>query len=245
MTEPVEEDGIEVFSFRIGDVFPVENPVARFVTGIAMIANDWGRLFRLSSEVRDDEFGSGTRMLLYRLQLSLHVEAVKFLRDARRQYPREIDRFLETLTEEGRELHQILVDENSLTRMRATPVRNQSFHYPRVLRDRYERGSEEMARLLSEAAHLDGVVEIVDNSDGMGEYRFADEVIVQSLPATDGGQTDEEAVDLFKDRVLVLRRFAHLAISQYLAGAKRPDEFSHPQTFEIDLQAPVDVVDEV
>ena len=42
-------------------VFPSSDPVARYVTGVAMIANDWGRLFRLQEAVGDQE--AGVRLL--------------------------------------------------------------------------------------------------------------------------------------------------------------------------------------
>lgn len=207
-------------SFRIGDVFPESDPVARFVAGIAMMANDWGRLFRLLAELRDDELGTGTRLLLYRLQLSFHVEAVKFLRDSERQYPEEIARFLESLPDEASELHRKLTDESSLTSLGAGPVRNQSFHYPRVHRVRYGRGNEEMAQLLSEAADLEGKVEVsADNAD-LVEYGFADEIIVQLLPSNDEGRTDEDAVTAYRERALDLRRFAQLAVTHYLDGGR-------------------------
>jgi hypothetical protein len=33
-----------VIRFKIGDAFPASDPVARFITGLAMISNDWLRL---------------------------------------------------------------------------------------------------------------------------------------------------------------------------------------------------------
>ena len=102
----VDNDDLVELTFRIGDVFPSSDPVARYVTGVAMIANDWGRLFRLQEAVGDQE--AGVRLLLYRLQLSFHMEAVKFLRQSRQQYPREIERFLENLSEEAIEIHREL-----------------------------------------------------------------------------------------------------------------------------------------
>jgi hypothetical protein len=32
-----------IIRFKIGDAFPASDPVARFLTGLAMISNDWLR----------------------------------------------------------------------------------------------------------------------------------------------------------------------------------------------------------
>ncbi len=214
-------DELMEFTFRIGDVFPATDPVARFLTGVAMIANDWGRLFRLQEAVHEED--AGVRLLLYRLQLSFHSEAVKFMRETRRQYPNEIDRFVDHLPAEAVALHRELVSEQSLRMLRAESVRNQSFHYPKVHKVRFDRGHEEMAALLGAAEDLEASVQASPNEPDFLEYSFADEVIVQLLPSDENGKTDEEAVAAFRDRALALRRFAELAISEYVDGRPSDD----------------------
>lgn len=219
--DPGTNDELMELTFRIGDVFPATDPVARFLTGVAMIANDWGRLFRLQEAVGGREIG--TRLLLYRLQLSFHSEAVKFMRDTRRQYPDEINRFVEHLPAEAVALHEELVSEQSVRLLRAETVRDQSFHYPRVHRVRFDRGHEEMAKLLGAAEDLDASVEASPNEPDFLEYGFADEVIVQLLPSDEDDKTDPEAVAAFRDRALAFRRFAELAISEYVDGRPSDD----------------------
>lgn len=214
-------DELMELTFRIGDVFPATDPVARFLTGVAMIANDWGRLFRLQEAVHEED--AGVRLLLYRLQLSFHSEAVKFMRDTRRQYPNEIDRFIDQLPAEAVALHQELVSEQSVRMLRAESVRNQSFHYPRVRKVRFDRGHEEMATLLSAAEDLEASVQASPNEPDFLEYSFADEVIVQLLPSDENDKTDPEAVAAFRDRALALRRFAEIAISEYVDGRPSDD----------------------
>lgn len=200
-------------------MFPASDPVARFLTGVAMIANDWGRLFRLQEAVDD----AGVRLLLYRMQLSLHMEAVKFLRQAKQQFPNEIGAFIENLPEEARDLHHEIVCAQSVAQLRAGSVRDQSFHYPQLHQVRFDRGIEEMAKLMRAAEDLDGSVEASPNEPDFLEYSFADEVIVQLLPSDSDDKTDPQAVAAFRDRALAFRRFAELAISQYVDGQLNDD----------------------
>lgn len=216
---PDQNDELVEISFRIGDVFPASDPVARFLTGVAMIANDWGRLFRLQEAVDD----AGVRLLLYRMQLSFHIEAVKFLRQAKQQFPNEIGAFIENLPEEARDLHREIVCAQSVAQLRAASVRDQSFHYPQVHRVRFDRGIEEMAKLMRAAEDLNSSVEASPNEPDFLEYEFADEVIVQLLPSDSDDKTDPQAVAAFRDRALAFRRFAELAISQYLDNQSNND----------------------
>lgn len=213
-----EEPADVEFTFRIGDVFPSSDPVARFVTGVAMISNDLGRLFRILEEL--DQVGP--RLMLYRFQLSLHFEAFKFLREAQRQYSEEIGRFLSSLPAEAQEIHATLVDEDHLRRARAEETRNTSFHYPRVLRARFDRGEEEMANLLDAAADHPGEVE-ASSEPGFLEYRFADEVALKMLPMTEENELDENAIVAFRERALAFRRFAELVVNHYVDGKPNDD----------------------
>lgn len=222
-TDP-EQGGPEVHDtelvFRIGDVFPASDPVARYVTGVAMISNDWGRLFQLQDELGDRH--PGPRLLLYRFQLALHFEAVKFIQGSQRQYPDEIGRFLAGLPTEAQEIHGTLVDQGHLDRARVEDTRNTSFHYPRVLRARFDRGDEEMAGLLEAAEDLEGAVEASAEPRFL-EYSFADEVALQMLPMTDDEELDQEAIAAFRERALAFRRFAELVINRYVDGQPNDD----------------------
>ncbi|MBK8295140.1 MAG: hypothetical protein IPK93_10345 [Solirubrobacterales bacterium] len=198
-----------------------------------MIANDWGRLFRLQEAVDD----AGVRLLLYRMQLSFHMEAVKFLRQAKQQFPKEIGAFIESLPEEARDLHQEIVCAQSVAQLRAGGVRDQSFHYPQIHRVRFDRGIEEMGKLMRAAEDLNGSVEASPNEPDFLEYDFADEIIVQLLPSDSDDKTDPEAVAAFRDRALAFRRFAELAISHHVEGQQNvglsPSE-------EVELEGPED-----
>lgn len=206
--------------FRIGDVFPSSDPVARYVTGVAMISNDWGRLFQLQDEL--GERHPGPRLLLYRFQLALHFEAVKFIQRSQHEYPDEIGRFLASLPAEAQEIHGTLVDEGHLGRARVEDTRNTSFHYPRILRARFDRGEEEMARLLEAAKDLEGEVEASAEPRFL-KYSYADEVALQMLPMTDDAELDQEAIAAFRDRAMAVRRFAELVVNSYVDGQPNDD----------------------
>ncbi|MEI2711390.1 MAG: hypothetical protein V9E96_20630 [Chitinophagaceae bacterium] len=138
------------------------------------------------------------------------------------QYPDEIGRFLAGLPAEAQETHGTLVDEGHLGRARVEDTRNTSFHYPRVLRARFDRGEEEMAGLLEAARDLEGKVE-ASSEPRFLEYGFADEVALQMLPMTDDEKLDQEAIAAFRERALAFRRFAELVINSYVDGQPNDD----------------------
>jgi hypothetical protein len=53
-------------TFRIGDAFPVDDPVARFVGVLAVIYNDWRRTMESMVESVDQPDGMGVRLLRFR-----------------------------------------------------------------------------------------------------------------------------------------------------------------------------------
>lgn len=209
-------------TFKIGDVFSATDPVARYLTGVAMIANDWGRLFRMMEELSDRD--PGARLLLYRLQLSFHLEATEFVRVSLGRFRHEIERFLQTLPAEARSIHAELVDEDGLARTRATEVRNLAFHYPLLHREGFNAGEEDMANLLVAAQDLEGSIEASPAPDFL-EYAFADEVTLQQLPQNENHELDQDAIVAFRTRALSFMRFAELAIQQYV-DAQLTDETS-------------------
>ena len=78
-----------VIRFKIGDAFPASDPVARFITGLAMISNDWLRsvedMFKLEGDTPEE---IGRRASLFRRQVALVHEAATFITDARRMFRR-------------------------------------------------------------------------------------------------------------------------------------------------------------
>src|SRR4051794_34070636 len=89
--------------FKIGDAFPAEDPVARFITVLAMMSNDWLRSAEEMLGIADGSIDEGgRRVMLFRQQASLHHEAATFIVDARRRFP-AIAEFVDGLPEVARE----------------------------------------------------------------------------------------------------------------------------------------------
>src|SRR3712207_5178630 len=94
---------MSVASFKIGDAFPAGDPVARFITGLAMISNEWLRsitdLFSLEGDTPEE---MGRRISLFRRQAALIHEAATFISDALRRFP-EVSRFVDGLDAKARD----------------------------------------------------------------------------------------------------------------------------------------------
>ena len=85
-------------TFKIGEAFPASDPVARFITVLGMMSNDWLRSIAEMLALDDaDQDSEGGRLSLFRQQASLHHEAATFIRDARRRFS-EIDDFIASLS---------------------------------------------------------------------------------------------------------------------------------------------------
>jgi hypothetical protein len=85
--------------FRIGDAFPADEPVARYVVVLAAIYNDWRRTAEAMNGAGSGAEGMGVRLLHFRQIVGYSHEATAFLRGARKRYP-EIDAFVSGLDAE-------------------------------------------------------------------------------------------------------------------------------------------------
>jgi len=86
--------------FRMGDVFPPDDPVARFVVTVAMFANDLFRSTRMFGQLGEDVHEArGRRLMLVRYQASVFYEISLFIADARRVPP--VAEFIDSLPDEA------------------------------------------------------------------------------------------------------------------------------------------------
>jgi len=88
-----------VIRFKIGDAFPASDPVARFITGLAM-TNDWLRSLEEMFKLGDTPEEAGRQMSLLRRQAALVHEAATFITDARRMF-RQVASFIHGPRSEG------------------------------------------------------------------------------------------------------------------------------------------------
>src|SRR4051794_34556137 len=93
--------------FKIGAAFPADEPVARYVTGLAMICNDWLRfmgdfaILAEASRAEGNDEAAARHVAIFRLQAALLHEAARFATTGQRKFP-EIARFVDQLDETAR-----------------------------------------------------------------------------------------------------------------------------------------------
>ena len=204
--------------FRIGDVLDPADPVARFITVLAMIANDVLRLFGIFESIEDYELDAeGRRMLLFRYQASLHHEAADFISQARRRFP-EVSTFIEGLDTDARSACDQLVGGVDPKSPRflgewLEEHRNVTFHYAEMHPEAAAHNAEEIAEALKAARDLVGTITEEDRLGGRVRFGFADDVVVQWLPDVDDLGT--EWIERLRDDVILLGTFVREAIVAY------------------------------
>ena len=153
----------------IAEVFPHDDPVARFVVAMSMARNDVRHAMERTAATNE---GDAPEFTYYaRLALGHFFEALDAL-DQWRRLP-EVKRFIERMPQEGREQLQIARS----TRQRVghaaiKQIRNRTFHYP-APDSPYQTDAE-----LREALRVMGPEEVTVVITGDGFYRlhFADQV---------------------------------------------------------------------
>jgi hypothetical protein len=211
---------VPTWTFKIGEAFPADDPVARFVTVLAMMSNDWHRSVRaMNDSLEDDADGQGTRLLLFRQQVAYHHEATKFLTKTRREYP-EVDRFLDGLDADASGQYDTVIAIDAELETWQANNRNVTFHYPTMVRARYENGAEEIANALGGAATLEGTITAADGADP--RFGFADAVAVNLVDLT-----DRDLIRKLSTTSIALTELVYAAVKRHL-------ESLDPSVFRID-----------
>ncbi len=207
-----------VIRFKIGDAFPADDPVARFITGLAMISNDWLRaledIFGLEGNSNTPE-ETGRRVWLFRRQAALVHEAATFITDAQRMF-QEVAAFVDGLESEARDgCERVIgaVDRGSPQYLGdwLEDHRNVTHHYPKMHPAAAEHGQEEMANALADAADIESTIDS-GRRFGDARFRYADEVGVQLLPSLE----DTSWVEKLRETAMGLADFAQRAALAYL-----------------------------
>ncbi len=208
-------------TFNIGEAFPASDPVARFVTVLAMVSNDANRSLDELIAVDDAEHSpdSGARkMMLFRQQAAFFFEAAKFITKANRHAP-EVREFIAGLPQEARdECAQVVggIDPKSAHYIGdwLGEHRNVTFHYSEVHPDKAAHGDEEITLALTEAAELPGTVHF-DEEMGSVRFWFADEVVAQWLPPD---EKKPPTIIALREALMALVRFTQRAFAAYQAA---------------------------
>lgn len=200
--------------FTIGQAFPVADPVARFITVLAMMSNDWLRFFEVIRASPEDE--AGLRVLLFRQQAALHYEAAGFVREARRQFHASVDAFVRGLDASAQaDCERIVggIDPRSPHFVGDWVLRNRNltFHYPEMNADKARAGREEITKALTKAANLPGTI-TQDRALGSVRFGFADNVTVQWLPDAQSARHVEQ----LGEAMVVLLQFVQAAAKAYI-----------------------------
>jgi hypothetical protein len=188
--------------FRIGDAFPATDPVAEFVTRLAMMSND---TLRLLSRV---PFHGGyyfdvpeLRILSLRVQACLHHEVAETIRTAQAS-SFEVQGFLNSLPSTARDDLELVIDD--------APGR---FFPPRAARhpawgERVYGG--DVAPALAAAAGIEGAI-TSKGPDDILRFDFADEIAERIWPEDDLALTAQ-----LHDDALALARLARAAVNKYV-----------------------------
>ena len=208
-------------SFRIGDVFPHEDVVSQFLTGLCMVVNDVTLTMRHMDGIRETPEGqSGVNTYYLYLTCAYYREAAHFLKLGLNNA--EVASFLDDLSPEGRVHLETVKDsftpwEGSFVRDVLRPVRNVVFHYTPMsvgrMRPYLESASDEISRIeMGEGTYLET------------RYEFADAVFEKYVLDV-WGQSESELADTMTrivTLVLALMYFAHEAVTARLVD---PDAF--------------------
>lgn len=203
-------------SFRIGEAFSVEEPVARFMAVVAMISNDWQRLaaqmLKLDEREREAHDDETTALLItnYRLQAALHYEAARCLHQAR-NWP-EIREFIVALPKAAIAEYRTVVggvdpESPHYHGKWLANARNRTFHYSKLNR------GEPIGKALKSAADKEGSISYgtVDSV----RFGFADVVALEWLGGPDA-DTDRTRVATLRVAVLAMTQFAQRAMRSHL-----------------------------
>jgi hypothetical protein len=223
----------------IPDVFPPENPLARFVVAMSMANNDINRAFRDLLRSSDEN----TPDFTYRVRVTIGylVEAI----DALNFYSATLPEVLELLkclpTDAQQQLKIVRGTLQKAGSKALAAVRDNTFHYPSP-NPAYKPSSDEKLRdALAALGHI-GVQMHYDGDTKAMTFNFADEAafnLAMGEPAT----TNEEALhraEIARDGGLAFVQWATVLVRTYMTstgayfGEPIVIEKSKPPTHDVD-----------
>jgi hypothetical protein len=202
--------------FRIGEAFPADSPLARFIVAVAAGMNDnvlANGLF-VESE-RDFE-----HLYFFSLANSHLYEVAETLHKAHREWE-EVRDFVDALDEARQQdftmIKALAEPAGDWPSNRLKELRNMFFHYLRLDGAAVDAGRLPLLRGLADAADMEGEVVIEAGGPLNGiRARFTDEVFVKALTATYENGELERLVAALADYQPALNRFAQAALGRFL-----------------------------
>lgn len=198
--------------FKVGDVFPADDPIARWATVLGMAANN---AIYINIRIIEGDLPPEHNLYYLRLLAAHFFEAAEWLQESRALWP-EIDELIKSLDANSQERHDRIVayaSQKHPLHERLRRSRMTLFHYPTIHPAREEAGIEELANAMREAKDLEGWIE------GGQEYAsfrfsFADEIAVQFLAESD--EATREVMEDLRDNIFELVRFAEAVMYEHL-----------------------------
>jgi len=198
--------------FRVGDAFPADQPLARFVVVLLLALNDLLPRNERLTEDRDDELPPQERLYLARLVGSHLFELATFVDAAPRQFP-EIEKFLDGLPEEAQQQRRTLIAVAKGRRgdfaEKLERLRNHFMHYPRLIGAAPER--EELSTALVEHANRPGEIRVGELFKDFRAH-FADDIAAE-LTLTD--KDAEPFVQELAELSMAAMNFAYAVVGAY------------------------------
>lgn len=203
-------------NFRIGDVFPHDDVVSQFLTGLCLVVNDVTLTMRQMDQIRDTQQGqSGVHTYYLYLTCAYYREAAHFLELGLGNA--EVASFLAKLSPDGRDQletvkHSFTPWTGSFVKDKLKPIRDVVFHYRPLSLDH-------MRPYLESASNEESHIELGQGSYLETRYEFADAVFTKYVLDV-WGRSKSELEDIMKQvmtLVLALVYFAHEAVTCRLA----------------------------
>jgi hypothetical protein len=220
----VEEAAPEItheWHFRIGDAFPADDPLARFIVAVGQAMNDTS----LANSLFVQSERPYEHVYFFNLASSHLYEAAETFRQAHREWEevRDFIAALEPVRQEEFASISALADPTAeWPGNRLKELRNSFFHYLRLDRAAAEAGRLPLQAGLAQAADHDGQV-IIERGGPLNGIRalFADEVLLNALSADFEEDEFERLAASFGQYQPALNRFAQAAVGRYLR--ERPE----------------------
>jgi hypothetical protein len=203
--------------FQIGDAFPSDSPLARFIVAVARGMDD--------TTLANGYFASANQdyeRLYFFTLASCHLhEMAETLRKAHTQWQEVRDfvaRFDDEWQDEFNRIIALADQPPPWPGNRLKELRNSFFHSLKLDRAAAEAGRLPLQRGLTDASEMEGSIIIEDGGPLNGiRSLFADEVFVKTFTADYEEDELERLVASFAEYQPALNRFAQAAVGRYLA----------------------------
>lgn len=203
--------------FEIGDLFPADDPVARWLTPCAMALNDLLYINRHLVPLLEEDGPGFETTYLSRLAAGHLYEIAKFLHESEARV-QEILAFVAGLDEEVRDAYETVKAAGAREvpfSDRLAHARNHAFHYAELVPNAPDH--ERLKRAM--VAHAGETGEIHDGGTLLNDFRalFADEIAVEL--AFPGDLDYREFVETLSTTISAFLTFSVAAIARYIGDA--------------------------